>query len=70
MPVFEIDCGRTDLIVAIAYGGTETRGNPEYRGFSCENEAECKSAGIECQLFALRGYRPFEPRDAFEHFDS
>lgn len=70
MAVFEINCGRIELVVEITFEGTEARGNPEYRGFVCEHEGQCHAAGIECQLFALKGYRPFEVRDAFEHFDS
>jgi hypothetical protein len=70
MPTFDLDCGRIEEIVEITYGGHETRGHADFRGFSCAHAAACEAAGIECQLFALRGYRPFEPRDAFEHFDS
>jgi hypothetical protein len=70
MPVFEIHCGRVELIVHIGFDGHEARGRPEFRGFSCEHEGACRAAGIACQLFGLEGYRPFEPRDAFEHFDS
>lgn len=69
MAAFEINCGRVELVVEITYAGAEARGNPEYRGFSCEHEGECH-AGIECQLFCASGYRPFEVADAFEHFNS
>jgi hypothetical protein len=70
MPAFEINCGRVELVVEITFAGTEVRGNPEYRGFSCEHEGACQAGGVECQLFTAKGYRPFEVRDAFEHFDS
>jgi hypothetical protein len=70
MAVFEINCGRVELVVEITFEGTEQRGSPEYRGFACEHEGACQAAGIECRLFSPRGYRPFDPRDAFEHFDS
>jgi hypothetical protein len=70
MAVFEIHCGRVDLVVKITYGGVEAPGNAEYRGFPCSHAGECQQAGIECQLFTQRGYRPFEVADAFEHFNS
>lgn len=71
MPVFEIECARHGEVVEIHFGGDpEPRGHPDYRGFTCEGEATCKEAGIECLLFRKRGFKPFEVKDAFEHFNS
>lgn len=71
MPVFDIQCSQVEEVVEIHFGGDpEPRGNPEYRGFSCQAEAECRKAGIACELFAIAGYRPFSVADAFEHFNS
>jgi len=71
MPVFDIQCDKLGEIVEIHFGGgPEPRGNPEYRGFSCQAEAACKQAGIQCELFSRQGFRPFEVKDAFAHFNS
>jgi hypothetical protein len=71
MPIFEIQCIQSEDPVEIHFGGgPETRGHPEFRGFSCEGEAACKQAGVLCALFDAQGLRPFEPRDAFEFFNS
>lgn len=71
MPVFDIHCAQLEGEVEIHFGGDpEPRGNPEYRGFSCEGEAGCKQAGVECELFATKGFRPFSAKDAFEFFNS
>lgn len=71
MPVFEIQCARHEEVVEIHFGGDpEARGNPQFRGFTCEGEASCKKAGVECQLFSSTGFKPFEVGDAFEHFNS
>jgi hypothetical protein len=71
MPIFTIHCARLDDETEIHFGGgPEARGNPEYRGFSCQSEVACKQAGIPCELFTTTGYRPFEVKDAFEFFNS
>ncbi|MCA8911435.1 MAG: hypothetical protein KDB82_07005 [Planctomycetes bacterium] len=71
MPIFDIQCAQLGEIVEIHFGGDpEPRGNPEYRGFSCHGEAACKQAGVECELFVKKGFRPFDVKDAFEHFNS
>ena len=71
MPIFEIQCSQVEELVEIHFGGApEVRGNPEYRGFSCQAEATCHKSGIECELFTLKGFRPFDVKDAFEHFNS
>lgn len=71
MPIFEIQCAQQGELVEIHFGGDpESRGNPTYRGFSCEAEAACRKAGIECELFARQGFQPFDVRDAFDHFNS
>ena len=71
MLIFDIQCAQLEDVVEIHFGGgPDARGNPDYRGFACENEASCQQAGIECELFAKRGFRPFDVKDAFEHFNS
>lgn len=71
MPLFEIYCAQLDAEVEIHFGGAPvTRGDPEFRGFSCPNEAACQRARVECRLFAAQGFRPFAARDAFLHFNS
>ncbi|MCB9895081.1 MAG: hypothetical protein H6839_11575 [Planctomycetes bacterium] len=71
MPVFDIQCSQVEEVVEIHFGGDpEPRGNPEYRGFSCQTEAECRKAGIPCELFTIAGFRPFDVAAAFEHFNS
>ena len=70
MPTFDIDCAQIGDPVRIDFGGDEARGRPDFRGFSCEHESACQQAGIRCALFDATGIPPFDPRDAFEHFNS
>ena len=71
MPVFDILCAQIGDEVAIQFSSEpEPRGNPEYRGFACENESACEQAGVACQLYSAHGFRPFDVKDAFEFFNS
>ena len=71
MPLFDIQCAQSAEVVEIHFGGEpETRGAPEYRGFSCEGEASCREAGVNCALYCKEGFKPFAPADAFRHFNS
>lgn len=64
MPGFDLDCPIIGEAVLITLDGFEVRGDPAFRGFSCEMEAECHRAGILCALFVNGAPRPFDVEDA------
>lgn len=65
MPGFDLDCPIIGEAVVITLEGFEVRGDPALRGFSCEMEAQCHAAGVQCGLFLAGGPRPFETADVF-----
>jgi hypothetical protein len=64
MPNFDLDCPLIGEPVLITLEAFEVRGDPALRGFSCEMEAQCHQAGVQCALFVSGAPRPFEVEDA------
>jgi hypothetical protein len=71
MPTLDIHCAQIEEDVVIDFTGeTEPRGEPAFRGFTCANEAACFAANIQCALFALKAFEPFDPAAAWEFLNS
>ena len=64
MPVFDLGCPLTGEAVVITLEGFEIRGAPEFRGFSCELEEQCRNDGVSCALLHANGAHPFTVADA------
>ncbi|MBE7491401.1 MAG: hypothetical protein HS108_06555 [Planctomycetes bacterium] len=62
--MLEIECPIADRPAQITLEGFEVRGEPAFRGFACEHEAECAKAGVCCALFAVGGAQPFDVAQA------
>jgi hypothetical protein len=66
VPTFDLACPITGEEAEISLDGFETRGEPAFRGFSCEHESACAKAGVKCALYLLGGAHPFDVKDALQ----
>lgn len=70
MPGFDLDCPITGEAVLITLDGFEVRGDPAFRGLSCEMETDCHKAGVQCAIFVSGAPHPFNVQDALRFLGS